>query len=117
MKLQTKVLAGLVAGVLVGIVARIPVAGALQRVVLALEPLGTMFIRLLPMTIVQLIVSSLFVGVASLGDMRRLGRIGGKTLAWFAGSTLVAAGIGRGAAVAARLGEGLDAGNPGDLAT
>jgi Na+/H+-dicarboxylate symporter len=117
MKLQTKVFAGLVAGVLVGIVARIPAAGALQRVVLALEPLGTMFIRLLTMTIVPLIVSSLFVGVASLGDMRRLGRIGGKTLAWFAGSTLVAAGIGLGAALAARLGEGLDAATRGALTT
>jgi Na+/H+-dicarboxylate symporter len=108
MKPQTKVLAGLGAGVLIGIVARIPAAGALQRVVLALEPLGAMFIRLLTMTIVPLIVSSLFVGVASLADVRRLGRIGGKTLAWFAGSTLVAATIGLGAALAARLGEGLD---------
>src|ERR1035437_758894 len=117
MKLQTKVLAGLVAGVLVGIAARIPAAGALQQVVLALEPLGAMFIRLLTMTIVPLIVSSLFVGVASLGDMRRLGRIGGKTLAWFAGSTLVAAGIGLGAALAARLGEGLDAATRGALTT
>ncbi|MFI5245844.1 MAG: cation:dicarboxylate symporter family transporter, partial [Gemmatimonadales bacterium] len=94
MKLQTKVFVGLVAGVLIGGVARIPSASAFQRVVLALEPLGTMFIRLLTMTIVPLIVSSLYVGVASLGDMRRLGRIGGKTLAWFAGSTLVAATIG-----------------------
>jgi Na+/H+-dicarboxylate symporter len=117
MKLQTKVLAGLVAGVLIGGVARIPSASALQRVVLALEPLGTMFIRLLTMTIVPLIVSSLFVGVASLGDMRRLGRIGGKTLAWFAGSTLVAATIGLGAALAARLGEGLAAATRATLTT
>jgi Na+/H+-dicarboxylate symporter len=109
MKLQTKVLAGLVAGVLVGIAARFPGAGALRQVVLVLEPLGTMFIRLLSMTIVPLIVASLFVGVASLGHVRRLGRIGGKTLAWFAGSTLVAATIGLSAALAARLGEGLDA--------
>ncbi|MFI5245533.1 MAG: dicarboxylate/amino acid:cation symporter, partial [Gemmatimonadales bacterium] len=80
-------------------------------------PLGTMFIRLLTMTIVPLIVSSLFVGVASLGDMRRLGRIGGKTLAWFAGSTLVAATIGLGAALAARLGEGLDSATLAALTT
>ena len=108
MKPQTKILAGLVGGVLVGICARIPAADALRQVVLVLEPLGTMFIRLLSMTIVPLIVASLFVGVASLGDVRRLGRIGGKTLAWFAGSTLVAAIIGLGAALAAHLGEGLD---------
>lgn len=121
MKLQTKILAGLVAGVLVGIVARIPDLGALQRmvrmVVLMVEPLGIMFIRLLTMTIVPLIVASLFVGVASLGDVRRLGRIGGKTLAWFLGSTLIAATIGLGTALAARLGEGLDAATRDSLTT
>jgi Na+/H+-dicarboxylate symporter len=120
-KLQTKILAGLVAGVLVGIVARIPDLGALQRmvrmVVLMVEPLGIMFIRLLTMTIVPLIVASLFVGVASLGDVRRLGRIGGKTLGWFLGSTLIAATIGLGTALAARLGEGLDAATRDSLTT
>jgi Na+/H+-dicarboxylate symporter len=112
MKLQTKIFTGLVAGILVGIVARVPDLGVVQRavrtVVLMLEPLGIMFIRLLTMTIVPLIVASLFVGVASLGDVRRLGRIGGKTLAWFAGSTLIAATIGLAAALAAGLGDGLD---------
>jgi Na+/H+-dicarboxylate symporter len=117
MKLSTKIFIGLVAGVLVGIVARVPDLDALRRLVLALEPLGTMFIRLLTMTIVPLIVASLFVGVASLGDVRRLGRIGGKTLAWFAGSTLVAATIGLVAALAARLGEGLDAATRDSLTT
>lgn len=121
MKLQTKIFAGLVAGVLVGIAARIPDLGALQRmvrmVVLMVEPLGIMFIRLLTMTIVPLIVASLFVGVASLGDVRRLGRIGGKTLGWFLGSTLIAATIGLGTALAARLGEGLDAATRDSLTT
>jgi Na+/H+-dicarboxylate symporter len=109
MKLQTKILAGLVGGLVVGGLARIGGLDVLRRAVLALEPLGIMFIRLLMMTIVPLIVASLFVGVASLGDVRRLGRIGGKTLAWFAGSTVIAATIGLVAALAARLGEGLDA--------
>jgi Na+/H+-dicarboxylate symporter len=112
MKLQTKILVGLIAGVLAGVVARVPDLGPLQRsvqvVVLMLEPLGIMFIRLLTMTIVPLIVASLFVGVASLGDVRRLGRIGGKTLAWFFGSTFIAAAIGLVAALSARLGTGLD---------
>jgi Na+/H+-dicarboxylate symporter len=107
-KLQTKILAGLAAGVLVGGVARVPALGGLQRVVLTIEPLGIMFIRLLTMTIVPLIIASLFTGVASLGDVRRLGRIGGKTLAWFAGSTLAASLIGLIAALGAGLGSGLD---------
>ena len=50
----------------------------------------------------------LVLGVASLGDMRRLGRIGGKTLAWFAGSTLIAATIGLVAALVTQFGNGLD---------
>ena len=108
MKLQTKILAGLIAGLLVGVVARLPELGTLQRVVLTLEPLGIIFIRLLTMTIVPLIVASLFTGVASLGDVRRLGRIGGKTLAWFLGSTLAASAIGLVAALGAQLGSGLD---------
>ena len=85
--------------------------------VLTLEPLGVMFIRLLTMTIVPLIVASLFVGVASLGDVRRLGRIGGKTLAWALGSTMIAATIGLAAALIARLGEGLDAATRDSLTT
>ncbi len=115
--LQTKIFTGLVAGIIVGIIARMPELGALQRAVLTLEPLGIMFIRLLTMTIVPLIVASLFVGVASLGDVRRLGRIGGKTLAWFLGSTLIAATIGLAAALMARLGEGLDAATRDSLTT
>ena len=58
------------------------------------EPLGTAFIRLITMVVVPLVVASLFVGVASLGDIRRLGRIGGKTLGYFLVTTIVAAGIG-----------------------
>lgn len=108
MKLQTKILVGLVAGTLVGSAARASGLPVLRDLVLSLEPLGIMFIRLLTMTIVPLIVASLFVGVASLGDIRRLGRLGGKTLAWFLGSTLVAAVIGLTAALASGLGRGLD---------
>jgi Na+/H+-dicarboxylate symporter len=117
MKLQTRILAGLVAGVAVGVVARVPELDFLRRAVLTLEPLGIMFIRLLTMTIVPLIVASLFTGVASLGDVRRLGRIGGKTLAWFFGSTLVASIIGLVAALAASLGSGLDAATRDALTT
>ena len=46
------------------------------------EPIGTIFLRLLFMLVMPLIVSALALGVAGLGDMRRLGRIGLKTLAY-----------------------------------
>ena len=43
------------------------------------------------MVVIPLVVASLFVGVASLGDVRRLGRIGGRTLLYFLATTVAAA--------------------------
>ena len=114
MKLHHKIFLGLVAGLALGAVSRIPGAEPFQRFLVACEPFGTAFIRLVTMVVVPLVVASLFVGVASLGDVRRLGRIGGKTLAYFLITTMVAATIGLSIALAAGLGTGLD---PGAAAT
>ena len=110
MRLHAKILSGLVAGIAIGGLAKLPglEGGGVQRVVLAVEPVGTAFIRLVSMVVVPLVIGSLFVGVTSLGDVRRLGRIGGKTLLYFAGSTLAAAGIGLIVAKLLNVGGGLD---------
>lgn len=108
MKLHVRILAGLAGGVALGAIAKVPGAEGLQRTVVALEPIGTIFIRLITMVVVPLVVASLFVGVASLGDIRRLGRIGGKTLGYFAATTFVAAVIGVAIALIAHVGAGLD---------
>jgi len=55
---------------------------------------GDLFIRGLRFIAVPIVLFSLIVGVASLGDPRKLGRIGGKTLMWFIITTMLAAGIG-----------------------
>ena len=52
------------------------------------------FIRLLKMLIMPLIISSVIVGVASVGDFRRLGRIGLATIAYYFGTMLIAVTIG-----------------------
>lgn len=106
MKLHTRIIVGLMAGAAIGGAARHvePVA----RIVGWLEPAGTIFIRLITMVVVPLVIASLFVGVASLGDVRRLGRIGGRTLAYFLGTTVIAAIIGTAVALAAGVGTGLD---------
>src|SRR5678809_996089 len=52
-------------------------------------PLGQIFLRLIFMVVIPLVVSALMVGVAELGDLRRLGRVGLKTL----GFTLVLSSI------------------------
>ena len=99
MKLQTQVSLGLVAGVALGGLARLPALGMVATLVNWLEPVGTVFIRLITMVVVPLVAASLFTGVASLGDVRRLGRLGGRTLAYFLGTTVAAAVIGLALAV------------------
>ncbi len=106
MTLYARILTGVVIGGAIGTLARyVP---ALATVVAGLEPVGTIFIRLITMIVVPLVVASLFTGVASLGDVRRLGRIGGRTLLYFLATTVAAALIGVSVALAAGLGTGLD---------
>ena len=107
MKLQTRIFAGLLAGVIVGGVSRVPGAEGLRGPLSTLEPVGVAFIRLVTMVVVPLVIASLFVGVASLGDIRRLGRLGGKTLGWFLGTTFVGAVIGVAVALVGLHGEPL----------
>ncbi len=59
-----------------------------------LEPIGQLFMKLIKMIIVPLVFASLLVGVTSLGDMRRLGRLGGKALGYFLTTTVLAIVIG-----------------------
>lgn len=56
--------------------------------------LGDIFIRLLNMIAIPLVLASLIVGAASLGDIKKFARIGGKTLAFYIGTTAVAITIG-----------------------
>jgi Na+/H+-dicarboxylate symporter len=93
-KLQTRIFSGLVAGVALGALSKLSVAGPLHDALIAIEPVGTAFIRLITMVVVPLVIGSLFTGIASFGDLRRLGRMGGRTLTYFAGTTVVAAAIG-----------------------
>jgi len=105
-KLHTRILVGLAAGVAVGALAR--TVPALAAIVEWIEPAGTIFIRLITMVVVPLVIASLFVGVTSLGDIRQLGRIGGRTLAYFLITTVLAAIIGMTVALVAQAGTGLD---------
>jgi Na+/H+-dicarboxylate symporter len=101
MKLRTQIFLGLAVGVMVGAYARLPGSQGVLSAVLALETLGVVFIRLITMVVVPMVIASLFVGIATLGDVRSLGRLGGKTLAYFACTTLAAAIVGLSVAVLA----------------
>ena len=58
------------------------------------EPAGQLFLRALLMTVVPLVVSSLVVGVAGIGDVRRLGRVGARTLAYCLVISLISVALG-----------------------
>lgn len=90
MKLTTKILIGLVAGVILGLV----LGGAPQVAVTYIAPFGTLFLNLIRMIIVPLVLSSLVVGAASMGDLKKLGRVGGKTIVFYLATTAVAVIIG-----------------------
>src|SRR5881409_4507025 len=86
---------GLAAGLALGLVA----AATQQPLLLALagtwlRPVGTLFLNLLSMVVIPLVATALFAGVAGLGDIRKVGRLGIRTLAFFWGTTLAAILIG-----------------------
>ncbi|MDA1092995.1 MAG: dicarboxylate/amino acid:cation symporter [Acidobacteria bacterium] len=111
MKLHSKIALGLILGAVAGGTCNALFAGTdwLLWVSSTLAvPLGQVFLRLLLMTVVPIVFTSIALGVAGIGDVRMLGRLGGRTLAYFAGSTLLAAGIGLVLVNAIRPGDGLD---------
>src|SRR5262245_16356507 len=112
MTLHTRIFIGLVAGALTGGVANAIWADA-PTLVWFIEyiarPLGQIFLRLLFMLVVPLVFTSLTLGVAGLGDVRRLGRIGARTIGFFLVTTAVAAIFGLVVALLLRPGDFLDA--------
>jgi Na+/H+-dicarboxylate symporter len=108
MKLHTKILIGLLSGAVAGVVSRATGAGWLQTALISIEPAGTVFVQLIMMVLVPLVVGSMFVAMASLGDGRRLTRIGGRTLTYFLVTTMIGSIIGLSLALLVRPGRGLD---------
>jgi dicarboxylate/amino acid:cation (Na+ or H+) symporter, DAACS family len=93
MALHTKILIGLVVGTAAGIAVNRRFGGDNPGVAWVVDnfthPVGQLFLRLLLMIVVPLVFSSLVVGVAGIGDIRKLGRVGLKSFAY----TLVISGI------------------------
>ncbi len=59
-----------------------------------IKMLATVFIRLIQMIIAPLVFSTLVVGIAKLGDIKAVGRIGGRAMAWFFSASFVSLLIG-----------------------
>ena len=97
MPLHTKILIGLLAGASLGVASNLLWRDhrVLSWIVdTVTQPIGQIFLRMLFMVVVPLVLTSVTLGVASLGDIRRVGRIGAKTLLFFLGTTALEATIG-----------------------
>ncbi len=90
--LHTQILIALVLGLVYGVFA-IQV-GLVEFTNNWINPWGTIFVRLLKLIAVPLVLASLITGVASLSDLQKLSRIGGKTIALYMMTTVVALTIG-----------------------
>lgn len=90
MQLSTKILIGLALGVLAGILLQ----GSPGVADTWIKPFGTLFLNLIKMIIVPLVLASLVVGTCGLGDVRKLGRIGGKTIVYYLLTTAFAVLLG-----------------------
>ena len=110
--LHTKILLGLLLGATAGVLANSFVGKDHPQLVWLVDnvaqPVGQVFLRMLFMVVVPLVFASLTLGVAGLGDLRRVGRIGGKTIGFFLLTTALAATIGLVAVNVIRPGEALD---------
>lgn len=95
--LHIKVLIGFVLGAVLGLLAHFYGADAPLTQVLVTyiaKPIGQIFLNLLFMLVIPLMFSALVLGVAELGDIASLGRLGWKTLSYTAVVTAIAVGIG-----------------------
>ena len=84
-------IAGLVAGVLLGILASVSGSPALLALIRFVEPLGTIFVNAIRMAVVPLVVASLIGGIVSITDERSLTRLGVRSLIVFAALAVSAA--------------------------
>ncbi|MFQ5700709.1 MAG: dicarboxylate/amino acid:cation symporter [Acidobacteriota bacterium] len=91
-RLHWQIIGGLVLGIVYGVIAA--ASGWRQFTTDWIAPFGTIFINLLKLIAVPLVLASLITGVASLSDLKKLSRIGGKTIAIYLGTTVISVTIG-----------------------
>src|SRR5687768_973206 len=95
---HSRVLIGLVIGAAAGVAANFTLGGdnrGLQWVLAHItEPIGALFLRLLMMIVIPLVVTSLILGIARIGDIRKLGRIGLRCFAYCIVLSAISVGIG-----------------------
>ncbi|BDG36873.1 glutamate/aspartate:proton symporter GltP [Saccharococcus caldoxylosilyticus] len=87
--LAWQIFIGLVLGIVVG-----AIFYGNPKVATYLQPIGDIFLRLIKMIVIPIVISSLVVGVANVGDLKKLGKLGGKTIIYFEIITTIAIVVG-----------------------
>ena len=82
-KLFLLIIIALLVGVVLGGIIHYQFPDAIPSFSKNIKLLGTIFIRLVQMIIAPLVFSTLVVGIAKMGDMKMVGRVGGKAMIWF----------------------------------
>jgi len=98
--LWLQILVGMVLGITVGVV--------LGEQATVLKPIGTLFVNIIKMLIVPLVFCSLIVGVTSMEDTAKMGRIGFKSFTFYLCTTAIAISIGLAVGYVIQPGAGLD---------
>jgi proton glutamate symport protein len=91
MSLTTRVLIALIAGIGGGVAVASSGSPRLASAALAIEPLGTLWINAIRMTVIPLVVGSLIVGITSAPDAKSIGRVGRGAIVFFVVTLFVAA--------------------------
>jgi len=112
MNLSIKIFIGLIAAVVAGLASG---TEGLPFINAWVAPIGKMFVNLIKMMIVPVVFTSLVVGMTALGDTKKLGRIGFKTVALYLCTTAIAIVIGFAVAGVGHPGVGLDLAATGEV--
>ena len=102
---------GLILGLALGLVASATDVELLDSLAAGVAPLGTLFISAIRMVVIPLVVTTIFVGVARLGNPRTVGKLGGSALGFFWGTTVPAIVIGMAQIAGRKQGTAADGGN------
>lgn len=92
MSLANRVLISLIVGIVFGLIAHAFFSTEVNDVLVKwiLNPLGNVFLRGIKLIVVPLVLCSLICGAASIGDIRKLGRVGGKVISYYVLTTALA---------------------------
>ncbi len=91
MKLTRKIIIALILGASIGVILNLFLPETFELLdTLLFVPVGSIFLNLIQMLVVPIVFCSIALGVASLGDVKKVGRIGGRTVSFFLITTAVA---------------------------